>query len=118
MRVLVVEDDVPTAVAISQGFGSVNVIGDVASTSSGACAMLADTPYDVIVLDTVLPDADGFATCRRLRRLAESTPVIMVTARPESDAGMRELNVAADDSLSKPFAISDVLSRLRILARR
>lgn len=118
MRVLVVEDDVRTAVAISQALRSVNVIGDVASTSSGACAMLADTPYDVIVLDTVLPDADGFATCRRLRSVAESTPIIMVTARAESNDRMRELNVAADDYLSKPFAISDVLSRLRILARR
>src|SRR4029450_3543487 len=107
MRVLVVEDDVRTAVAIRQALRSVNVIGDVASTSSGACAMLADTPYDVIVLDTVLPDADGFATCRRLRSVAESTPSIMVTARAESNDRMRELNVAADDYLSKPFAISD-----------
>src|SRR4029453_5980419 len=107
MRVLVVEDDVRTAVAISQALRSVNVIGDVASTSSGACAMLADTPYDVIVLDTVLPDADGFATCGRVLRLAEAPPIIMVPARAESDDRMRELNVAADDYLSKPFAISD-----------
>jgi two-component system, OmpR family, response regulator len=117
MRVLVVEDDGQKAAAIRQALRTLNVIGDVASTSSGACAMLADTPYDVIVLDMV-PDADGFATCRRLRSVAEWTPIIMLTARVESNGRMRELNVGADDYLSKPFAVSDVLSRLRILARR
>ena len=106
MRVLVVEDDVRMAAAIRRGLRSVNVTGDIASTSGGACAMLADTPYDVIVLDVILPDADGFTTCRQLRSAGEWTPIIMLTSR------------GADDYLSKPFAFSDLLTRLRILARR
>jgi two-component system, OmpR family, response regulator len=118
MRVLVVEDDVRMAAAIRRALRSVNVIGDVASTSSGACAMLADTPYDVIVLDVILPDADGFTTCRQLRSVGEWTPIIMLTARGGNDDRFRGLHAGADDYLSKPFAFSDLLTRLRILARR
>ena len=59
MRVLVVEDDVRMAAAIRRALRGVNMVGDVARTSSGACAMLADTPYDVVVLDVGLPDSDG-----------------------------------------------------------
>ncbi len=81
MRVLVVADDVRMAAAIRRSLRTVNVTGDIASTSSGACAMLADTPYDVIVLDVTLPDADGFVTCRRLRSNGDWTPIIMLTAR-------------------------------------
>jgi two-component system, OmpR family, response regulator len=69
MRVLVVEDDVRMAAAIKRGLRSVNVIGDIASTSRGARAMLADTPYDVIVLDVILPDADGFHICHQRWRV-------------------------------------------------
>jgi two-component system, OmpR family, response regulator len=118
MRVLVVEDDVRMAAAIRRGLRSVNVIGDIASTSSGALAMLADTPYDVIVLDVILPDADGFLTCRQLRSVGEWTPIIMLTAREGIDDRIRGLHVGADDYLSKPFAFSDLLTRLRLLARR
>lgn len=118
MRVLVVEDDVRMAAAIRRGLRSVNMIGDIASTSSGACAMLADTPYDVIVLDVILPDTDGFHTCRQLRSVGEWTPIIMLTARKGIDDRIRGLQAGADDYLSKPFAFSDLLTRLRILAHR
>ena len=87
MRVLVVEDDLPMAAAIRRALRGVNVIGDVAGTSGAACAMLADTAYDVVVLDAMLPDADGFVTCRRLRSSGEWTPIIMVTARMASMTG-------------------------------
>lgn len=118
MRVLVVEDDVRMAAAIRRGLRSVNVVGDIASTSSGARAMLADTPYDVIVLDVILPDADGFHTCHQLRSVGEWTPIIMLTAREGIDDRIRGHQAGADDYLSKPFAFSDLLTRLRILARR
>lgn len=117
MRVLVVVDDVRMAAAIRRALRSVDVIGDIANTSRGACAMLADTPYDVIVLDVILPDTDGFTTCRRLRSAGEWTPIIMLTPRGGIDHRIRGLHAGADDYLSKPFAFSDLLSRLRILAR-
>ena len=96
----------------------VNVIGDVAGTSGAACAMLADTAYDVVVLDAMLPDADGFVTCRQLRSSGEWTPIIMVTARDGVDDRIRGLDAGADDYLSKPFAFGELLARLRALARR
>jgi two-component system OmpR family response regulator len=118
MRVLVVEDDVRMAAAIRRALRGVNMIGDIANTSSGACAMLADTPYDVVVLDVGLPDSDGFATCRRLRRAGDWTPIIMITARAAVDDRIRGLNAGADDYLAKPFAFGELLTRLRGLARR
>ena len=118
MRVLVVEEDLPVAAAIRRALRAVNVIGDVASTSDEACAMLADTAYDVVVLDAMLPDADGFATCRRLRSSGDWTPIIMVTGRDEVDERARGLNAGADDYLTKPFAFGELLARLRAVAGR
>ncbi len=118
MRVLVVEDDIRMAAAIRRALRTVNVIGDVASTSKAACAMLADTAYDVIVLDVMLPDTDGFTTCRQLRSAGEWTPIIMVTARGAVDDRIRGLDAGADDYLPKPFAFGELLARLRALARR
>jgi two-component system OmpR family response regulator len=118
MRVLVVEDDVRMAAAIRRALRTVNMIGDVASTSKAACAMLADTAYDVIVLDVMLPDEDGFATCRQLRSTGDWTPIIMVTAGRAVDDRIRGLDAGADDYLTKPFAFGELLTRLRALARR
>jgi two-component system, OmpR family, response regulator len=118
MRVLVVADDVQMAAAIRRSLRTVNAIGDVAGTSTGAYAMLADTAYDVIVLDTMLPDADGFATCRRLRSDGDWTPIIMITARTTIDDRFRGLHAGADAYLTKPFAFGELLARLRAVARR
>jgi two-component system OmpR family response regulator len=118
MRVLVVADDVRMAAAIRRSLRTVNAVGDIAGTSSGACAMLADTPYDAIVLDMMLPDADGFATCHQLRSDGNWTPIIMLTARTSTDDRIRGLHAGADDCLSKPFVFDELLVRLRAVARR
>jgi two-component system, OmpR family, response regulator len=118
MRVLVVADDVQMAAAIRRSLRTVNAIGDVAGTSTGAYAMLADTAYDVIVLDMMLPDADGFATCRRLRNDGDWTPIVMLSARTTTDDRLRSLRAGADAYLTKPFAFGELLARLRAVARR
>jgi two-component system, OmpR family, response regulator len=118
MRVLVVEDDLPMAAAIRRALRAVDVLGDVATTSGAACAMLADTAYDVILLDAMLPDGDGFTTCRRLRSSGDWTPIIMVTAGAAVDDRIRGLDAGADDHLTKPFAFGELLARLRALAHR
>ena len=118
MRVLVVEDDIRLAAAIRRALRTVNVIGDVASTSRAACAMLADRSYDGVVLDVMLPDMDGFATCRQLRSTGDWTPIIMVAAGGAVDDRLRGLDAGADDYLRKPFAFGELLARLRALARR
>ena len=113
MRVLVVEDDVRMAASIRRALRGVNVIGDIANTSRGACAMLADAPYDVVVLDVVLPDSDGFATCRRLRSAGDWTPIILLTPRAGIDDRIRGLNAGADDYLSKPIRMEELAAALR-----
>ena len=105
------------AAAIRRGLRNVNAVGDVATTSNGACTMLADGLYDVIVLDVMLPDADGFTTCRRLRNAGNWTPIIMLTGRAGNDDLIRGLDAGADDYLTKPFAFGDLLTRLRALTR-
>lgn len=116
MRVLVVAEDVQMAAAIRRSLRAVNMTGDVASTSGGACAMLSDTLYDVIVLDVTLPDADGFVTCRRLRHNGDWTPIIMLTTRATAADRTRGRNAGADDYLARPFAFGELLTRLRALA--
>jgi two-component system, OmpR family, response regulator len=115
MRVLVVEDDLPMAATIRRALRGVNIIGDVATTSQEACAMLAEAAYDVVVLDATLPDADGFATSRQLRGDGDWTPIIMVTERGVNHDRIRALEAGADDHLTKPFAFSALLTRLRAL---
>jgi two-component system, OmpR family, response regulator len=118
MRVLVVEDDLPTAATIRRALRGVNIIGDVATTSHEACAMLVDAAYDVVVLDALLPDVDGFMTCRKLRNAGDWTPIIMVTTRGTDSDRIRAFEAGADDHLSKPFAFRELLARLRALGGR
>jgi two-component system OmpR family response regulator len=124
MRVLVVEDDLRIAAAIKRALRSVDMIGDIAPTASKACAMLATSAgqstgaYDIIVLDVMLPDADGFAVCRGLRTAGNWTPIILVSGRAEVEDRVRGRDAGADDYLTKPFACGELLARIRALARR
>lgn len=76
------------------------------------------TPYDVILLDVMLPGMDGFAVARQLRRKRVQTPILMLTARDAVDDRVAGLEAGADDYLVKPFALREVIARLRALARR
>ncbi len=118
MRVLVVEDDRRRAAAIRRALRAAGVVADVASTGDDAQGMAATIPYDVIVLDVMLPDVDGFTVCRQLRDADVWTPIIIVTARDAVADRVRGLDVGADDYLTKPFSLEELLARLRALARR
>jgi len=118
MRVLVVEDDVRMAAAIRRGVRSAGIGVDLAACSDDALGMAVATAYDVIVLDVMLPDADGFTTCAALRRSGVWTPIIMLTARDAVEDRVRSLDVGGDDYLTKPFSLAELLARLRALARR
>jgi two-component system, OmpR family, response regulator len=118
MRVLVVEDDVKMASLLRRGLSEEGLSADVARTGDDALWMAAATEYDAIVLDVMLPGADGFEVCRRLREAGRWAPVLMLTARDAVEDRVTGLDAGADDYLTKPFSFTELLARLRALARR
>jgi two-component system OmpR family response regulator len=118
MRVLVVEDDVPMAAAIRRGLRAEGVAADVAARGEDALWMAGSTEFDAVVLDVMLPGIDGFETCRRLREDGVWSPILMLTARDAVEDRVRGLDQGADDYLTKPFSLAELLARLRALARR
>jgi len=118
MRVLIVEDEVKMAGLIRRGLREDGLAADVAITGEDALWMAAATAYDAIVLDVMLPGADGFATCRRLRERGIWAPVLMLTARDGVEDRVAGLDGGADDYLTKPFSFAELLARLRALMRR
>ena len=93
---------------------------DVVTADDGAEALMAvlDSQPDVIVLDVLMPHVDGLTACRRLRERGDRTPVLMLTARHEVSDRVAGLDAGADDYLVKPFALDELLARLRALLRR
>ena len=118
MRVLVVEDDVKMAAAIRRGLRFEGVVVDLATGGEEAIRRIGATEYDAVLLDVMLPDIDGFETCRRLRRQRVWVPILMLTARDAVEDRVRGLDTGADDYLTKPFSLAELLARLRALARR
>jgi two-component system, OmpR family, response regulator len=118
VRVLLVEDDVPMAAALRRALKAEGVVADVATTGADALWMVRAAQFDAVVLDVMLPDADGFETCRRLRADGVWVPIIMLTARDAVDDRVSGLDAGADDYLTKPFSLAELLARLRALARR
>jgi DNA-binding response OmpR family regulator len=119
MRLLVVEDDEDLATALAAGLGRAGYAVDVAHTGADALEKAAFTAYDLMVLDVNLPDTDGFAVCRQVRRgAAPELRVLMLTARAGLPDRIRGLDEGADDYLVKPFALGELLARIRALLRR
>jgi two-component system OmpR family response regulator len=94
------------------------VAADVAATGEDALIRARATPYDAIVLDVMLPGADGFDVCRQLRDEDNWTPTLMLTALGDVDSRVRGLDTGADDYLVKPFSLDELLARLRAISRR
>ncbi len=118
MRVLIVEDELKMASLLRRGLREEGLAADVARTGDDAVWMARATEYDAIVLDVMLPGADGFEVCRRLREAGTWSPVLMLTARDAVDDRVAGLDAGADDYLTKPFSFAELLARLRALVRR
>ena len=118
MRVLLVEDERKLGELLRRGLGEEGYAADLADRGEEALWMARAVDYDAIVLDVMLPGADGFEICRRLRGSGVWTPVLMLTARDAVDDRVSGLDVGADDYLTKPFAFEELLARIRALARR
>ncbi|MDX6538631.1 MAG: two-component system, OmpR family, response regulator [Gaiellales bacterium] len=118
MRYLVVEDDLRLARVLKRGLTADGHAVDLTVTGDRALARVRATEYDAIVLDVMLPGADGFAVCEALREAEVWSPVLMLTARDSVEDRVRGLDSGADDYLTKPFSFAELSARLRALSRR
>jgi two-component system, OmpR family, response regulator len=118
VRVLVIEDHLKLAAQLRRALRGAGMATDVAVSGEDALWMAAATSYDVLVLDVMLPGIDGLETCRRLRDDGVRTPVLMLTARDALRDRVAGLDGGADDYLTKPFALDELVARLRALSRR
>jgi two-component system OmpR family response regulator len=118
MRVLVVEDDVRTAALVRRGLEEEGYAVDVVADGLEAMWQASEFSYDVIMLDVMLPELDGFEVCRRLRAGRCWTPILMLTALDAVAERVRGLDAGADDYLTKPFSFAELVARLRALLRR
>jgi DNA-binding response OmpR family regulator len=118
MRILLAEDEPKVAQHVRQGLSAEGYAVDLAVDGQEALWLAGENPYDALVLDVMMPTCDGFTVVRQLRRKQVYTPVIFLTARDEVGDRVRGLDAGADDYLTKPFSIAELLARLRALMRR
>ena len=118
MRVLVVEDEVRQAAALKRGLEAEGYAVDVAATGTDGLWLATEEPYDVIILDVMLPGMNGYRVCAELRAKQVWTPVLMLTAKDGEFDEAEALDTGADDFLSKPFSYVVLLARMRSLLRR
>ena len=117
-RILVVDDEPAVQSALFRALTLEHYEVAKASDGSEALERLGIAPYEAIILDIAMPKLDGLEVCRRLREGGDTTPVLMLTARGEVDDRVAGLDAGADDYLVKPFALRELLARVRALLRR
>jgi two-component system copper resistance phosphate regulon response regulator CusR len=118
MRVLVVEDEVRIARFVAKGLREQAYAVDVSADGDDAIYKASINDYDAIILDVMIPGRDGFEVCSELRAAGSTVPIIMLTARDGIQDRIAGLDSGADDYLTKPFAVAELLARLRALLRR
>ncbi len=118
MRILVVDDEPEMAALLTRGLSGEGHDVDVAHDGVAALAQFLDSPFDLAVVDVMLPGMSGFELCRRIKEAAETTAVILLTARDAVDDRVRGLDAGADDYMIKPFAFAELAARVRAVRRR
>ena len=118
MRILLVEDEPRAAQMLAKGLREQAYAVDLARDAEEALYQAAISDYDLVILDVMLPRADGFTVCQQLRASGATVPVLMLTARDEIESRIQGLDCGADDYLTKPFDFGELLARLRALVRR
>jgi len=118
MKVLIVEDEAKTAAYLKRGLEENGFVTDLARNGEDGAHLAHTEPYDLIVLDVMLPGRDGWSIVAELRRREIATPVLFVTARDAVHDRVKGLELGADDYLVKPFAFSEFLARVRSILRR
>ena len=117
-RLLVVDDDPDVRDSLERALRHAGYAVTTAVHGADALDSVARSPVDLIVLDVLMPMVDGFDACRRLRERGDATPVLVLTARDAIDDRVTGLEVGADDYLVKPFALRELMARVRALLRR
>ena len=118
MRLLIVEDQINVSTYLKRALEEQGYAVDSARNGREALEWAETVPFDLIVLDIMLPEIDGVTVCRRLRRQGNQAAILMLTARDTVDDRVIGLDAGADDYLVKPFDLKELLARLRALARR
>ncbi len=118
MRVLLIEDDPTLGPSIKQGLELTNYAVDLLTDGADGLQMALTFPYDVVILDVMLPGMQGFEVCRKIRDAGHRVPILMLTALSSIDQRVAGLDSGADDYLVKPFANAELLARVRALLRR
>jgi len=118
MRALLVEDNERLVRSLSAGLGAAGMVLDCVGDGLHADQLLQTEDYDVVVLDLALPGIGGHEVLRRVRARGNDVPVLILTASGETPERVRGLNAGADDYLAKPFELSELVARLRAIARR
>src|SRR5215210_396190 len=118
MRILIVEDDSKMAELLQRGLAAEGHTVDVPADGIAGYEKAMGQAFDAIVLDVMLPGADGFAVTRRLRTQGNKVPILMVTGRDATTDVVRGLDLGADDYLTKPFSFEVLSARLRVITRR
>lgn len=118
MRILIVEDEIKTAAYLQKGLSESGFIVDHAANGEDGLHLANNHPYDLIILDVMLPKLDGWSVIQRLRNQQSDVRILFLTARDNVEDRVRGLELGADDYLVKPFAFSELLARIRTLLRR
>ena len=118
MRVLVVEDDAELANEVAKGLRGAGARVEIAGTAREGRVIARQPELDVLILDVMLPGESGFELCHSLRSEGIETPILMLTARDAIDDRVTGLDAGADDYLTKPFALQELIARVRALSRR
>jgi DNA-binding response OmpR family regulator len=118
VRILIVEDDERLASSLHRGLEEAGMAVDAAGNGDEALHMAASAAYDVIVLDVMLPVRDGYAVASCLREKSVDSPILMLTGRGAVEDRVHGLEVGADDYLVKPFALRELIARIKALSRR
>ncbi len=118
MRVLIIEDEHKIAQSIKKGLEQEHYVVDVVYTGNEGLDLAVAEEYDVLIIDRMLPGIDGLTITREVRKQSIHTPILILTARGQVEDRVEGLDTGADDYLTKPFAFTELLARIRALTRR